>query len=194
MPTDPYSVLSRQTDTLDDETAMIAAGLRRLWAMVVQGMRHGESLSGLHLQQFWVLILTRKTPMRMSEIAQALETSQANVTGLVDRLERDGYVSRVRAESDRRVVEVGITQEGLGDGRGAWAPGTGSAWSTCCGTSTTPSAASCSSSSPRPWTGTRPSSLSKRSFLPPRVPAVQCSAAPGTSRRGVGLSRTQLCR
>ena len=55
----------------------------------------------------------RTSPLRMSEIAQALDTSQANVTGLVDRLERDGYVTRVRAESGRRVVLVGITDKGL---------------------------------------------------------------------------------
>ncbi len=113
MPTDPLSTLAAEASATGTETDALAVGLRRLWASIVRGMRQGESVAGLHLQQFWVLVLTRTSPLRMSEIAQALETSQANVTGLVDRLERDGYVTRVRAESDRRVVQVGITDKGL---------------------------------------------------------------------------------
>ena len=94
------------------ETEALAIGLRRLWASIVQDMRQGDSVGGLHLQQFWVLVLVRQTPANMSEIAHALETSQANVTGLVDRLERQGFVERVRSESDRRVVHVSITAKG----------------------------------------------------------------------------------
>jgi DNA-binding MarR family transcriptional regulator len=112
MPTDPLTILAASASAGGDETEALAVGLRRLWASVVQGLRHGDSVGGLHIQQFWVLVLTRNDPIRMSEIARALETSQANVTGLVDRLERAGYVERVRAESDRRVVQVGITVKG----------------------------------------------------------------------------------
>ncbi len=110
---DPYGDLAADTTQTSNDTEAIASGLRRLWAGIVRGMRQGESVGGLHLQQFWVLVLTRNGPMRMSEIAEALETSQANVTGLIDRLERAGFVRRVRSESDRRVVEVSITQQGL---------------------------------------------------------------------------------
>ncbi len=113
MSKDPLSLIAAQAGAAGDETEALAVGLRRLWATIVQGMRQGESVAGLHRQQFWVLVLTQHDPVRMSEIARALETSQANVTGLVDRLERGDYVRRVRAESDRRVVRVAITEKGL---------------------------------------------------------------------------------
>ncbi len=96
----------------NNQTEALARGIRRLWGIVVQGLRQGDAIGGLHLQQFWVLVMTREEPIRMSEIAEALQTSQANVTGLVDRLEQAGHVERVRSESDRRVINVAITKEG----------------------------------------------------------------------------------
>jgi DNA-binding MarR family transcriptional regulator len=107
----PAAAPSPDAPTFDDNEAL-ASGLRRLWGTIVHGMRQGESVEGLHLQQFWVLVMTREKPARMGEIASAIETSQANVTGLVDRLEQQGYVRRVRADGDRRVVEVTITAKG----------------------------------------------------------------------------------
>jgi DNA-binding MarR family transcriptional regulator len=107
----PAAMKSSNAASFTEQEAL-ASGLRRLWGTIVQGMRQGDSVDGLHLQQFWVLVLTKDGPVRMSEIAASLETSQANVTGLVDRLEAAGYVSRVRAEDDRRVVNVAMTDRG----------------------------------------------------------------------------------
>jgi DNA-binding MarR family transcriptional regulator len=45
-------------------------------------------------------------------LAQHLLKSPANVTALVDRMERDGYVHRVRGERDRRTVLAELTEEG----------------------------------------------------------------------------------
>lgn len=46
------------------------------------------------------------------EIAEKMLTREANITHVVDNLERDGYVRRERSEEDRRVVEVVLTEEG----------------------------------------------------------------------------------
>jgi len=48
-----------------------------------------------------------------SEIGARLLDRTPDVTRLLDRLQRSGLVRRERAEHDRRVVEVGITEEGL---------------------------------------------------------------------------------
>ncbi len=48
-----------------------------------------------------------------SEIADRLLDRMPDVTRLLARLEAGGLVSRQRAEHDRRVVEVGITEQGL---------------------------------------------------------------------------------
>ena len=48
-----------------------------------------------------------------SEIAERLLDRTPDVTRLLARLESRGLVTRARAEHDRRVVEVGITDGGL---------------------------------------------------------------------------------
>src|SRR3546814_1812197 len=47
-----------------------------------------------------------------SDLASAVQFSQATVTNLVDRLEQRGFVARSRRERDRRQVWVSITAEG----------------------------------------------------------------------------------
>jgi DNA-binding MarR family transcriptional regulator len=48
-----------------------------------------------------------------TEIGPDMVVRVPDVTRLVDRLERDGYVERTRCSRDRRVVWVCITQAGL---------------------------------------------------------------------------------
>jgi DNA-binding MarR family transcriptional regulator len=50
--------------------------------------------------------------LTMSRLAAHLHTSTATCTGVVDRLERDGYVERVRSNTDRRVVMLRLTDRG----------------------------------------------------------------------------------
>ncbi len=49
---------------------------------------------------------------RMGEIAEHLGVVQSAITPLVDRLETQGLVERVRSTEDRRVWLVALTQEG----------------------------------------------------------------------------------
>ena len=51
-------------------------------------------------------------PKPMSELASALRCDNSNVTGIVDRLEARGLVSRRPAEHDRRVKMLEVTPEG----------------------------------------------------------------------------------
>ena len=48
-----------------------------------------------------------------SEIGQRLLDRTPDVTRLLNRLERSGYVTRARAGHDRRVVEVALTSAGI---------------------------------------------------------------------------------
>ncbi len=50
--------------------------------------------------------------MTQSELSRLILVNRANVTGLVDRLERDGYVERRARPADRRVHVVRITARG----------------------------------------------------------------------------------
>lgn len=66
------------------------------------------------LPQFDVLSELERTqsPMTMSELSRELMVSNGNVTGVIDRLERSGLVTRTRAEHDRRVQYIELTPEG----------------------------------------------------------------------------------
>jgi DNA-binding MarR family transcriptional regulator len=50
--------------------------------------------------------------MRMSELADSVLLSRSGLTRLVDRLERRGYLTRRRCESDARGLFAEITPEG----------------------------------------------------------------------------------
>lgn len=52
-------------------------------------------------------------PLTAGELSKAIALRPAATTALLDRLERDGWVRRVRAEDDRRRVQVEMTPEGL---------------------------------------------------------------------------------
>ena len=67
------------------------------------------------LPQFDVLSELERagTQMTMSELSNNLMVSNGNVTGVIDRLEKNGYVTRTRADHDRRVQFIGLTEKGL---------------------------------------------------------------------------------
>lgn len=69
------------------------------------------------LPQFDVLSELERTgkPMTMSELSIGLMVSNGNVTGVIDRLERNGLVTRTRAKHDRRVQHIELTIQGRKD-------------------------------------------------------------------------------
>jgi len=51
-------------------------------------------------------------PLAILEIASRTITVVPGITGLIDRLERAGFVNRLRCEKDRRVIYVALTDRG----------------------------------------------------------------------------------
>lgn len=51
-------------------------------------------------------------PMPMSRLSEHMLVAPANITGLVDRLEKKGYVERKREERDRRLFMIELTENG----------------------------------------------------------------------------------
>ncbi|WP_171683906.1 MarR family winged helix-turn-helix transcriptional regulator [Paenibacillus planticolens] len=66
-----------------------------------------EELTGPQL--FILRELFQKQPRKLGDLAQSVNLSNSTVSGIVDRLERDGMVERKRDEQDRRVVWIGTT-------------------------------------------------------------------------------------
>ena len=67
-------------------------------------------ISMTHLHVLWVL--EHHGDLTMSRLADMLDVSVSNATGLVDRMEERGLVERARVPDDRRVVIVRASAEG----------------------------------------------------------------------------------
>jgi DNA-binding MarR family transcriptional regulator len=71
-------------------------------------VKAGISMTHLHI--LWVL--EHHGDLTMSRLAEMLDVSLSNATGLIDRMEERGLVERVRVPDDRRVVLVRASEQG----------------------------------------------------------------------------------
>ncbi len=60
-----------------------------------------------------LFLLMEKGPMLMNDLSRELYIENSTVTGLVDRLEERGFVSRLPVSNDRRKWNIAITREGI---------------------------------------------------------------------------------
>jgi DNA-binding MarR family transcriptional regulator len=69
---------------------------------------------GISVARFEILsrLATAAEPLMMSEISSQLRVTGGNITTLVDAMEKDNLVSRVRSTSDRRVIAIELTGTG----------------------------------------------------------------------------------
>ncbi|AZM62180.1 MULTISPECIES: MarR family winged helix-turn-helix transcriptional regulator [unclassified Streptomyces] len=88
-------------DALVRSTFQVAGMLTRI------GARHDLSFTQLR-----VLGILRDRRPRMTELACFLGLDKSTMSGLIDRAERRGLVTRDRNPEDRRVVDVVITPAG----------------------------------------------------------------------------------
>jgi DNA-binding MarR family transcriptional regulator len=66
----------------------------------------------LSLRQLSALYIIRNESATLGEVARRLMVTPAVVTGLIDRLEKRGYVRRVNEPGDRRRIHLALTDEG----------------------------------------------------------------------------------
>jgi DNA-binding MarR family transcriptional regulator len=80
----------------------------------MHAMRHWPAgrLSLVHLNV--LIVLNAEGPLPMRGLAEALDVSQASATGIVDRMEQRGLVTRERDADDRRVIRVLPSDTGRG--------------------------------------------------------------------------------
>ena len=68
---------------------------------------------GVSGSQFGILHLLHQIgELPLNKIGAYFSVSNANVTGMVDRLEKQGYVERKRSLKDRRIVHVRLKPKG----------------------------------------------------------------------------------
>jgi DNA-binding MarR family transcriptional regulator len=94
----------------------ISEGILSLFPIVKKKFFAFDSLDfPLHLSpnNFQVLMLLREVRLStVSDLSKQLNVSRPNMTPLLDKLVEHGLADRQSCDSDRRVVNVAITQEG----------------------------------------------------------------------------------
>jgi DNA-binding MarR family transcriptional regulator len=73
----------------------------------------------LSRQQLWLLRMLQNEDLSMASLARRLNVTPPVVTGLVDRLERPGYLQRVPDPVDRRRCHLIVTETGRAVSRSA---------------------------------------------------------------------------
>ncbi|MCX4749292.1 MarR family transcriptional regulator [Kitasatospora sp. NBC_01287] len=96
-------------DALTREVVDLMAGLVAIFHREYEEAAAARSLTGAQAK---VLALLRRGPMPMRHIAQTLSCEPSNITGIVDRLEARGFVTREADPQDRRVKLVAATEQG----------------------------------------------------------------------------------
>ncbi|GAA1074836.1 MarR family transcriptional regulator [Kitasatospora arboriphila] len=97
------------TDPVTLEVTDLMANLVGIFHREYEEAAAARSLTGAQAK---VLALLRRGPMPMRHIAQTLSCEPSNITGIVDRLESRGFVTREADPQDRRVKLVAATGTG----------------------------------------------------------------------------------
>lgn len=87
-------------------------GLVQLSFLIQNALARRAAEHGLSLIQARLLGVLRDREPTMNELAARLELDKSSVTGLVDRAERRGLVTRVASTLDGRAVLVRLTDAG----------------------------------------------------------------------------------
>ena len=92
-----------ETAAVDAILTELGGAIRELRCAAMQGtVWTGVSMAQMHI--LW--LLQHHGEMPMNRLADLLDVSMSNATGLVDRMEERGLVERIRVPDDRRLVLV----------------------------------------------------------------------------------------
>ena len=87
--------------------------LRRIFKALQNYSHEVSSKFGITGPQLWVLkTIIQSGSMPLGELSKKMYLHPSTITGVVDRLEKRGYVLRHRDQEDRRVVKVQLTPKG----------------------------------------------------------------------------------
>ena len=111
--------LNTDTNAIEALTALRMAA--RSLAHLQERWAEQHKLSSGRLGLMFRLMRCGDAPL--GELAEALDSTPRNITGLVDHLERDGLVERVPDPDDRRSVRARLTPQGRSTIGGIWKEG-----------------------------------------------------------------------
>ena len=91
----------------------IIDNIRRVFQAVNEQSKKAKRETGLTGPQLWAIkTIAELSPVRVSGLAHRMYVHPATVVGILNRLELQGLIKRVRTHGDRRVVNVELTDAG----------------------------------------------------------------------------------
>ena len=112
----PSQVLSAQQPELDAELAPWIRFLRSHAAVTRELSNRLEAQHGLTLSDYDVLVQLYFAPeraLRRIDLARTVLLSASGITRLLDGLERSGWVTKRRCDTDARVTYAQLTDDGV---------------------------------------------------------------------------------
>jgi DNA-binding MarR family transcriptional regulator len=99
--------------TRDAAISEIMQSLRRIIKSLQDYSQTVSSHFGITGPQLWALkTIYQRGSLSLGELSKGMYLHPSTVSGVVDRLEKKGFVLRDRTEKDRRVVKVCLTPKG----------------------------------------------------------------------------------
>ncbi len=101
-------------DAADTVTNSVLIAIRKITQSISLNSKSLVKRVGLTGPQLLVLqAVAQSDEAPVGEVAKTVSLSQGTVTGIMERLEKRGFVSRKRSDFDRRRVLVRITEAGM---------------------------------------------------------------------------------
>jgi DNA-binding MarR family transcriptional regulator len=89
--------------------------ISKVYQKLITNLQKAFSESGIEVTPIQVMLLfflQKNDGLSLTQISQGLMLENPTVTGLIDRLEKSGYVKRSDHPNDRRVYLVYLTEKG----------------------------------------------------------------------------------
>lgn len=102
--------------TMDPLAHFLLNELQRVMRLATMHLDRNFADYGISMGRYVVLIAVAEAGpggISSSALADQLNVTRATVTGLLDNLERDGLIERLRRTDDKRRVDVFLNQKGL---------------------------------------------------------------------------------
>lgn len=114
----PLRNQAKQYEAVDSEINELALDvLGRFRVIFKSANKHFEAIEktvGVSGAQLWALSeVARADEMTINELAKSMALHQSTTSNLLEKLEGKGLVERARKDTDRRVVRVKATQQGI---------------------------------------------------------------------------------
>ena len=91
----------------------IIDNIRRVFHVVNEQSKKAKRETGLTGPQLWAIkMIGDLSPIRVSDLAARMYLHPATVVGILNRLESQGLIKRIRTNVDRRVVKIELTDAG----------------------------------------------------------------------------------